>query len=308
MACLSNDTDLAIFEGDEYLSSALDPRPKFHLYRPHIAVITGIAWDHVNVFPRYEEYLLQFTEFVNRIEPGGTLIYFRDDPEARKIAEGARSDIRAVGYGTHPYSVDRGRFLLELNEEKKGEVQLFGRHNMQNISAAAKVCRELGIPDEVFYSAVKNFRGAARRLQVLVESEHYAVYHDFAHAPSKVEASVNALRELHPHRKLVVCLELHTYSSLSASFLPQYSGTLEAADEAAVFFDPAAADLKRLARLAKGDVTRGFNKEGLRVFDSSASLKEWIESLPLENCSLLLMSSGNFGGLDLPELFSHGTR
>lgn len=308
MASLSDDTDLAVFEGDEYLSSALDPRPKFHLYRPHLAVITGIAWDHVNVFPRYEEYLLQFREFVNRIEPGGTLIYFRDDPKVREIAGGARPDIRTIGYGTHPYSVERGRFFLELNYEKKGEVQLFGRHNMQNIAAAAKVCRELGISDDVFYRAVKDFRGAARRLQVLLESEHYAVYHDFAHAPSKVEASVKALRELHPHRKLVVCLELHTYSSLSASFLPQYRGTLEAADEAAVFFDPAAVDLKRLARLSEGEVIRGFDKEGLRVFDSSASLKAWMESMPLENCSLLLMSSGNFGGLDLAEIFSSGTR
>ncbi len=304
MASLSDGTELAVFEGDEYLSSALDPRPKFHLYRPHLAVITGIAWDHVNVFPRYAIYLEQFREFVRRIEPSGALVYFRDDLEVQKIAEDARPDVGLYGYTTHPYLVEKGRFYLKLGNGTKLPLKVFGRHNMQNIAAAANVCLELGVPEDVFYEAVRDFRGAARRLHVLAETENYAVYHDFAHAPSKVVATVKALRELRPERKLLVCLELHTYSSLSASFLPQYRGSLDGADEAAVFFDPAAAGLKKLKKLSPEEIIRGFNQPGLRVFDSSRSLKDWIESLVLDNCDLLFMSSGNFGGLDLPGLFS----
>ncbi len=304
MASLSNETEFAVFEGDEYLSSALDLRPKFHLYHPHIAVLTGIAWDHVNVFPRYEDYLEQFAEFTRRIEPSGKLIFFREDRELQKLVEAARPDIETIGYATHPYFVEEGRFFLERDAKTSLPVKLFGRHNMQNIAAAAKVCLELGVPEDIFYGAVKEFSGAARRLQVIAESADYTVYHDFAHAPSKVEATVKALRELHPGRRLVACLELHTYSSLSASFLPQYRGSLGMADDAVVFFDPAAVELKRLTTISADDIASGFNRDGLRVFDSSRLLKDWIESLPLHNCNLLFMSSGNFGGLNLPELFS----
>ena len=308
MASLSDATELAVFEGDEYLSSALDLRPKFHLYRPHIAVITGIAWDHVNVFPSYENYLEQFREFVRRIELPGKLFYFEDDPELQKIAREAGPDIGITGYTTHPYFVEDGRFYLERGKTTKLPLKVFGRHNMQNIAAAAGVCLELGISEDVFYDAVRDFKGAARRLQVLEEAENYSVYHDFAHAPSKVEATVKAVRELHPDRRLVVCLELHTYSSLSASFLPQYQGSLDGADEAVVFFDPAAVGLKKLERLSHEEIIRGFGQQGLKVFDSSLSLEGWIKSLDLENCDLLFMSSGNFGGLDLPGLIDLKSR
>ncbi len=303
MASLSQSSGLAVFEGDEYLSSALDPRPKFHLYRPHIAVITGIAWDHINVFPSYREYLEQFTEFIERIEPSGSLVYFMDDPEVRRIAEESRPDLRKIAYTAHPYIVKEGRFLLERENNQSLPILLFGKHNMQNIAAAERVCRSLGVSGECFYEAVRNFRGASRRLQVLAETESSTIYLDFAHAPSKVTATVKALRELRPKRRLVVCLELHTYSSLSPSFLPQYRGSLDEADEAAVYVDPAAADLKRLARLSPEEIVSGFRWKGLKVLQSSQELEAWITSLELDESDLLFMSSGNFGGLDLPGLF-----
>jgi len=303
MAALSDETDLAVFEGDEYLSSALDPRPKFHLYRPHVAVITGIAWDHVNVFPSYEKYMEQFRIFAEMIEHSGSLIYCLEDTEVQKIAEASRSDIRKTGYSTHPYLVEDGRFFLIQNGERKIPLNLFGSHNMQNISAAEKVCSELGVSEEIFYEAVQDFKGAARRLQVLRETGDSAIYLDFAHAPSKVRGTVKAMRELHPGRRLIVCLELHTYSSLSASFLPQYQDTLKPADEAVVFFDPAAADLKRLKRLTAREIEQGFGRTDLRVIDSTDSLRSWILSLDLRNSDLLFMSSGSFGGLDLAAMF-----
>ena len=308
MASLSQSSGLAVFEGDEYLSSALDPRPKFHLYRPHIAVITGIAWDHINVFPSYREYLEQFTEFIERIEPSGSLVYFTDDPEVRRIAGESRPDLRKIAYTAHPYVVKGGRFLLDRENNQALPILLFGKHNMQNIAAAACVCRSLGVSGECFYEAVRNFRGAARRLQVLAETESSTIYLDFAHAPSKVTATVKALRELRPKRRLVVCLELHTYSSLSPSFLPQYRGSLKEADEAAVYVDPAAGDLKRHARLSLEEIVSGFQWKGLKVLQSSQELEAWITSLELDESDLHFMSSGNFGGLDLPGLFGERIR
>ena len=302
MAELSDQTELAVFEGDEYLSSALDPRPKFHLYRPHLAVITGIAWDHVNVFPSYPQYLEQFRIFAAKIEPSGSLVYCLEDPEVKRIAEDSRPDIRKIGYTTHPHLVEDGQFFLLRNGQQKIPVQLFGSHNMQNISASERVCSELGVSAEVFYEAIQDFKGAARRLQVLKENDDSAVYLDFAHAPSKVRGTVKAMRELHPKRRLIVCLELHTYSSLSSSFLHQYNQTLKPADEAVVFFDPAAADLKRLKRLSAGEIKKGFERPNLNVFDSTDALKDWLSSLDLHGSDLLFMSSGSFGGLDLPEM------
>lgn len=296
LARLGSKGVLAVFEGDEYLSSPLDPRPKFLHYRPHLAVLTGIAWDHINVFPDYQEYLRQFREYVSRIEPSGSLIYYRDDPEVRRIAETARGDIVKIPYAAHPYTVRNGRFSLKGDHGRMHPLQLFGRHNMQNVSAAAKVCLSLGVPEAGFYRALQSFRGAERRLQSFAEEENYSIFLDFAHAPSKVKATVEAVHELHPERKLVACLELHTYSSLSSSFLPQYRGCLEAADSAVVFFDPAAAELKRLKPLSPGQIRDGFQHPNLQVITGVGELAEWASGLDLSNHSLLFMSSGNFGG------------
>jgi len=309
LARLDSGGDLAVFEGDEYLSSPLDPLPKFLHYRPHLAVLTGIAWDHINVFPDYQGYLQQFREFVSRIEPSGRLVYCSDDPEVRRIADAARPDIVKIPYSTHPYEVRAGRFFLMRKDKRLLPLQLFGRHNMQNISAAAKVCSSLGVSAEDFYLAIQSFRGASRRLQRLGEGDDFTVYLDFAHAPSKVKATVDAVRELHPDRSLVACLELHTYSSLSSAFLSQYRGSLDAADSAVVFFDPAAVRLKRLQPLAPDEIRAGFQHRNLTVMTSAEELEEWSQGLDLDESSLLFMSSGNFGGFkpaEIPKLKGRG--
>lgn len=302
MAALEQSRELAVFEGDEYLSSALDPRPKFHLYRPHLAVITGIAWDHVNVFPRYDDYLEQFEGFIRKIEPSGSLIYCREDRELSRMAEATRPDLEKVPYSTHPFVARDRTFFLKREQAADLPLQIFGSHNMQNIAAALEICRRLGIEEDIFYEAMASFKGAARRLQVLEEREDFSIYQDFAHAPSKVKATVRALRELHPERKLVACLELHTYSSLSVGFLSQYRGTLDEADQAVVYIDPAAARLKRLKPLSRKDIVEGFQREDLLVIETSRELEGWIDTLQMEGTDLVLMSSGNFGGIDLPGL------
>lgn len=301
MVNLNDNTELAIFEGDEYLTSPMDPRPKFHLYKPHIAVISGIAWDHINVFPTQEIYAEQFEIFTNTIESNGNLIFYQNDKTLAHIAENTRPDIKLTPYVAHPF-VTKDNTLFLQTPSKPVEIAVFGNHNMENIMAAKEVCTLLGITDEQFYQSISTFTGASKRMQLLAKSKTSAVYLDFAHAPSKVKATVKALQEAYPQRKLVACLELHTYSSLNKDFLKEYRDSLNPADDPIVFYSPRAIELKKLAPLAPEFVKEQFGNEQVLVFNDSSQLKAYLEEHSWQNTNLLLMSSGNFGGINLPEI------
>lgn len=298
MVGLSENAEIAVFEGDEYLSSPIDRRPKFHLYRPHVAVINGIAWDHINVFPSYDGYVEQFSHFVSLIEPKGTLIYFEGDPETSRIVAGTRPDLQKIPFSAHPHTIHGGRFQLDTDMGPV-PVGVFGLHNMQNIEAARAVCSVLNIPDSDFYETISTFRGASRRLQTLSEGNDFAIYLDFAHSPSKAGATVRAVKALHPDRKLIACLELHTFSSLNRDFLSHYAGTLSAADQAVVYFDPATIRHKKLPPISEEDVRKAFDKPGLTVFSQRDNLIQFLQDLKLQRTDLLMMSSGTFSGAAL---------
>jgi UDP-N-acetylmuramate: L-alanyl-gamma-D-glutamyl-meso-diaminopimelate ligase len=301
MVGLSEESELAVFEGDEYLSSPLDRRPKFHLYRPHVALISGIAWDHINVFPTYQEYEEQFRVFVGLIENGGVLVFNDEDPVLTPITDLAEPGVHRVAYRTHPYMIDDGKAFL-LTQPDPTPVNVFGRHNMQNIAGAKAVCLQIGISESEFYAAMAAFQGASRRLQILKESDSSKVFLDFAHAPSKVLATTRAVRELHPERELVACLELHTFSSLNAEFLTQYRGALDAASRAIVYFDPHTLEHKRLPQLEPAQIASAFGRSDLIVQTSKSELEELLESIEWPGKNLLLMSSGYFSGIDFNKI------
>ncbi len=301
MVNFSDEAEIAIFEGDEYLTSPIDLRPKFHLYKPHIALITGIAWDHINVFPTFENYVDQFSKFAQLIEPGGTLIYFEQDTELQKIAENNKQLLEIIPYQAHPHRLMNGKTFLETNQ---GEValQIFGAHNLQNISGAYHVCKKLGISDREFYQAIQSFKGANKRLQLLASGSNLTVYLDFAHSPSKLKATVDAVKNQFPQKRVVACMELHTYSSLKKEFLEQYKGSMNNADEALVFYSHHAIELKRLEPIDSKMITEAFDKEELTVFDDAALFKKQLFVMEFQNSILLLLSSGNFEGLNLLEM------
>ncbi len=301
MVGLSDNSETAVFEGDEYPSSALDSRPKFHLYRPHIGVISGIAWDHANVFPTPDLYARQFSLFVESFEKGGQLIFFGEDSAVSEIAASARDDLGKTSYETHPYEVRDGQFRL-LTQSRSIPLQIFGKHNMQNISAAKAVCLQLGISADDFYACISSFKGAARRLQTIGKGRNTCVFLDFAHSPSKVSATTAAVKELFPQRVLVACLELHTFSSLSPDFIRQYRSSLDLADKPIVFFDPETLRQKRLPPLSRTQIQEAFANQRLLVFSDRDELLQHFLSLSWENANLLLMSSGSFSGVDVKSL------
>lgn len=298
MVHLSNEAEIAIFEGDEYLSSPIDMRPKFHLYHPHIALLSGVAWDHINVFPTFDYYVEQFRTFSQLIEIRGELIYFDGDEVLNHIAKHSRSDVKKSPYNTPAYSSKEGNLFLETHS---GSVQLnvFGEHNLQNIEGARKVCNALGLSDEDFYNAIKSFKGASKRLQTLAQNNKLTVYLDFAHSPSKLKATVDAVKMKYPDKKVIACMELHTFSSLKKDFLPQYAGSMNKADLAYVYYNPKVVEHKKLEPISINDVTQGFNGENITVFDVSDQLITTLQETDLSNTVVLLMSSGNFNGLDL---------
>jgi len=301
MVSLSDDTDLAIFEGDEYLSSPVDRRPKFLWYHPHIALITGIAWDHVNVFPTQSGYNEQFRLFADAIEPGGTLIYYEDDPVVREIAEIHSSRIECIPYRSVDAVAEDDQTLVR-NGSQEVRLKIFGPHNLQNLAGALEVARKLGVSSGDFLEAMRTFEGADRRLQVLGENTGAKVFFDFAHAPSKVRASVAAVKAQYPSRKLVAVVELHTFSSLSREFLPQYRHAMDDADEAIVFFSPEVVAHKKLPSITAEEVAEAFGHSSMQVFDDARAFKQYLLSLKLKNANLLLMTSGNLAGIDVQAL------
>jgi len=300
MVKLSYESRIAVFEGDEYLTSPLDPRPKFHLYKPHIAVLTGIAWDHINVFPTFDKYVEQFRIFTELMEVQGRLIYFDGDENLNEIAEHLRRDIVPFPYNTPKYEVRNGiTFLIT----KYGDVPLkiFGEHNLQNMDAARLACRQIGVTDEQFYSVISEFPGASNRLQKIAETPNSVAYKDFAHSPSKLRATVKAVKHQYPDRKLIACMELHTFSSLTEEFLPQYAGCMGEADIAFVYYNPEVIQHKHLKDIKPEHVKDAFGGDNLTVFTDSEALQKKLRELNFDNSALLLMTSGNFSGLNLIE-------
>lgn len=301
MVKLTNDSKYIILEGDEYLSSTLDPRPKFHLYRPHIALLSGIAWDHMNVFPTFDNYVNQFEQFINLIEPKGSLIYCFSDPVVKRISRKARKDVILIPYGDLTYRIHNQKVYI-LSGEQETPLMVFGRHNVQNTQGAWKICRKIGVDDETFLKAISSFTGASKRLQLLKKNKDSAVYKDFAHSPSKLKATVEAIKELYPERELIACLELHTFSSLNKEFLPQYRGCMDLADKPIVYFSHHALALKRLPELSAEEVKKAFSDDRLTIYNDSGKMQEDLLSMDYRNKNLLLMSSGNFDGLNMEEL------
>ncbi len=297
-----SDAPIIVIEGDEYLSSALDPTPKFLRYHHHIGLISGISWDHANVFATEEEYVRQFDRFADQTPKGGTLIYCDQDSMALIIGKKERTDVTAVSYKSHPHTSDgEGRFSLIYNKEKY-PVKVFGSHNFQNISGAREVLRKIGISNDQFYRAIGTFEGAAGRLEKLGENTSVSVYKDFAHAPSKVLATVKAVRELYPSRDLVACVELHTFSSLNKKYLPQYKDTLKHVQTPVVYINPEKIKAKKLEPITETEIRTAFANPRIEVFHDVAKLQAFLLSQKWKSRNLLMMSSGNFGGLDLHAL------
>lgn len=301
MVRLSESARYIVLEGDEYLSSPLDPRPKFHLYLPDIALLSGIAWDHMNVFPTFENYVSQFEQFIRLIPPGGCLIYCSADPEVSRLAANVRQDIQKIPYGDLPYKMADQRAFL-ITDDGDVPVDVFGGHNIQNIHGAWMICRRMGVTDHQFLQAISTFKGASKRLQLLASDDNTAVYKDFAHSPSKLKATVEAVKELYPGRELVACIELHTYSSLNKDFLPLYKNCMDKADLPIVYFSHHALALKRLPELRPEEVKAAFGDDRLIIFNDSKQMEEFLLKQHYGNKNLLLMSSGNFDGLKLEEI------
>tara|TARA_R110001583_G_scaffold46115_3_gene144935 strand:- start:57 stop:1427 length:1371 start_codon:yes stop_codon:yes gene_type:complete len=306
MVKLTDDNDFIVLEGDEYLSSPIDRRPKFHLYKPNIALLSGIAWDHINVFPTYENYIEQFSIFVDSIVKGGSITYNEEDLEVKRVVEASLNTIRKIPYHTPEYKIENGQTLLETPEGTL-PIEVFGKHNLNNLAGAKWICQHMGIDEDDFYEAIATFKGASKRLEKIAESNpdshrDSVAYKDFAHSPSKVEATTKAVKEQYENRALVACLELHTYSSLNADFLKEYKGTLDAADVAVVFYSPHAVEIKKLEKVTHEQIANAFERDDLIIYTNPDDFKNFLFSQNFDNKALLLMSSGNYGGLNFDEV------
>ena len=290
MVRLSDTAKYAVFEGDEYLTSPLDLRSKFLWYHPHIAILTGVAWDHINVFPTFPEYVETFRKFIEGVELGGSFIWYKGDENLRAIAEGARKDITCIPYDAYDGNV---------------QMQVFGKHNMQNLQAAMLACHCIGVSPDDFYREISSFTGASNRLEKICETETSVAYKDFAHSPSELKATINAVRERYPNKKLIACMELHTFSSLMADFLPQYKNCMAEADVAYVYFNPKVIEHKRLTPITKEEVREAFGTENVEVFTESEALQKAVSRqysvFRHQGVALLMMSSGTFDGVDVKQ-------
>ncbi|MFD2871338.1 UDP-N-acetylmuramate--L-alanine ligase [Mucilaginibacter ximonensis] len=301
MVKLTKDAPIMVIEGDEYLASPIDRRPKFHLYQANIGVISGIAWDHINVFPTFKSYVDQFQIFIETIQPGGTLIYSKADEVLENVVAADKSNIQKQPYTLPDYIIENGVTTI-LADGKRYELQVFGEHNLLNLQAARLVCEQLGISKADFYQYSTTFKGAARRLELVGKNDTATVFKDFAHSPSKLQATIHAVKMQFPDRKLIACIELHTFSSLNKDFLAEYAGTMDEADEAIVFIDKKTFEQKQMEPYAAEVVKQAFAKNDLTFFNDPKQLAAQLESTKLAYTNLLMMSSGNFGGIDLVDL------
>ena len=292
-----SDAPLMIIEGDEYFASPLDKRPKFLHYKAQITLISGIAWDHFNVFPTFENYTDQFKILMESLSPQQLLILNEEDQNINSLLNNSKVKAEIKKYSTPDYFLENNAFHLQF-ENKVYIFEIFGKHNMQNMEAARLVCNALNIENDVFYSAMESFKGAAKRLEILYKNDSGIVFRDFAHAPSKVQATVDAVKEQYPKRKLIACLELHTFSSLNKTFIAHYKNTMNKADVRIVYFNPHTVQLKKLPELLPEEVKHFFNDDSLHVINNSAQLSELLKMLKSVNTNFLLMSSGNFDNLE----------
>ena len=301
MVHLTKENDFIVLEGDEYLSSAIDRRPKFHLYKPNIALLSGIAWDHINVFPTFDNYVEQFRIFLSQITHGGAIVYNQEDIEVKQVVETAQNQIKKYPYQTPRFSVENGDTLLDT-EDGPMPIEVFGKHNLNNLEGARWICQLMGVQQEDFYEAIATFKGASKRLEKIAQGPTSIAYKDFAHSPSKVMATTQALKNQYPERSLLACLELHTYSSLNPEFLSEYKGALDGADKAVVFYSPKAVKIKKLDAVSSAQILNAFQREDLLVFTDPAAFQDYLFEQDFNNTSLLLMSSGNYGGLDFEKV------
>lgn len=299
MVKITSDSKVMVLEGDEYLSSPIDRRPKFHLYKGHIAIISGIAWDHINVFPTFENYVEQFSIFVDTLEPNATLIYCEKDEVLKNLVENhQRTDIRRIPYSSHASETENGVTSL-IDDGNEYELMIFGDHNMQNLQAALQACLSLGLSKEDFYSAIKSFKGAAKRLELIAINENTRVYKDFAHSPSKLKATTQAVKSQFKNKKLIACMELHTFSSLNKDFLNEYEGAMDVADIAIVYYNHHTIEHKRLENISESQVKEAFKRDDLIIFTDSKELQNYLKAQNYDDYNLLLMSSGNYDGIDV---------
>ncbi len=302
MVNLTKTSKYAVIEGDEYLASPIDRRPKFHLYKPNIAVLSGIAWDHINVFPTFENYIEQFKIFIDLIEPNGNLIYCSND----KVLEEVCSSSSNTKISKWPYSIPNHEIINGLtyliDNDIKYPLQIFGNHNLMNLTAAKLACNQMGINNQLFYEAIQSFTGAAKRLELVFKTGTFNFYKDFAHSPSKLKATTDAVKQQFPERKIIACMELHTFSSLTEDFLNEYKNSMNLADEAIVYYNPHTISHKKLKEISSEQVHTCFNRKDLIVFTKSEELTNYIKTKNFNNSVLLMMSSGNFDGVDFTML------
>jgi UDP-N-acetylmuramate: L-alanyl-gamma-D-glutamyl-meso-diaminopimelate ligase len=301
MVKLTEENDFIVLEGDEYLSSPIDRRPKFHLYNPNIALISGISWDHINVFPTYEIYKKQFEIFVESIVEGGSITYNSEDLDTNEIVNNTTRSIRKFDYSIPEFTINNGITYLQTTE---GELplEIFGKHNLSNLMGAKWICQHMGIDEDDFYQAITSFKGASNRLEKVFTNNDSHIYKDFAHSPSKVKATVNAVKNQFEEHKVIACFELHTFSSLNSDFINEYKDTLNRADESIVYFSKTTLESKKMQKIDIKDIVNAFNNSDLLVFDDALKLKEYLFSLNYNKAVLLMMSSGNFGNIQFDEL------
>lgn len=303
MVKLTDDNDFIILEGDEYLSSPIDLRPKFHLYKPNIALLSGIAWDHINVFPTIENYNEQFSIFIDKITDGGMLVYSEEDSTLKNIVDSSTANIKKYAYNTPSHFIENGITYLKTDSGDL-PLEIFGIHNLQNLAGAKWICQLIGVQEDAFYEAIMSFGGASKRLEKIAENDSTVIFKDFAHSPSKVKATTKSVKEQYKNRSLLACLELHTYSSLNPDFLKEYKNALQFADKAVVFYSPHAVAIKKLAPVSKQQILDAFNRDDLIVYTDPKDFKDFLFNQNFENTNLLLMSSGNYGGLGFEKLVS----
>lgn len=291
MVKITKEAPIIILEGDEYLSSAIDRRPKFHLYQPHIAVLSGISWDHINVFPTFKNYVDQFRIFKNKVQD--TLIYYSEDKNIREILK-EETKCKLIPYKAPEYRITDGKTIIQNTE-----LQIFGNHNLENLNAARIVCKELGVNEKDFYRSIESFKGASKRLELIKKTKYSSIYKDFAHSPSKLRATINAMKSQFPSRKLVACMELHTFSSLNSAFLKEYEGCMINADIPIIYYNPKSILRKKLQGITENEIGDAFSQENLLIFKNSEKLEAFLKSLEWKNKNLLMMSSGDFNGIDL---------
>jgi UDP-N-acetylmuramate: L-alanyl-gamma-D-glutamyl-meso-diaminopimelate ligase len=301
MVHLTKENEFILLEGDEYLSSPIDMRPKFHLYKPNIALLSGIAWDHINVFPTFENYKEQFRIFTDSLTNGGIMVYNEEDTEVKNIVEESTHTIKKYPYGTPKHYILKGITYIDTPDGAM-PLEMFGGHNLQNLAGAKWICQHVGIGEEEFYEAIGSFKGASKRLEKIIETENTVIFKDFAHSPSKVKATTTAVKNQYGTREVLACLELHTYSSLNAEFLQEYEGALDKADKAVVFYSPSAVKIKQLEEVSEIQIKEAFQRKDLIVYTDPQLFKEFLVAENLANTALLLMSSGNYGGLDFEEV------